>query len=129
MGTLVVRVGNALRQSLPDRMDVKLVSARTNALVQVASNIPGDAEVRFENLIDHQPYIVKVFPLRHRPVSQFGIPMPGAPVVVQLYAPLDPERVSAAKFPRYEEIAPTLRAVLDCSTVEGVTGCGPPLYS
>jgi hypothetical protein len=128
MGTLIVRVGDALRQPLPDQMDVKLVSAQTNALVQVASNVSGAADVRFDNLIDHQPYIVKVFPTRHRPISQFGIPRPGAPVVVQMYAPLDPERVSAVSFPAYADLAPALRAILERSTVEGVTGSGPALY-
>ena len=90
MGSLIVKVGNAQRQPLPDQMDVQVVSSRTDAVVQVARNVPGHAEVTFERLADFQPYIVRVFPVRHRPVAQFAIPKPGAPAVVQLYAPLDP---------------------------------------
>ena len=129
MGSLIVKVGNALRQPLPDQMDVKVVNARTDAVVKVASNVPGHAEVTIDGLIDHQPYIVKVFPSRHRPVAQFAIPVPGGPVVVQLHAPMDPERVRKARFPTYPEIAPALRTVLERSAVEGVTGSGEPLYA
>ena len=129
MGSLIVKVGNALRQPLPDRMDIKVTSARTDALVRVASNLPGSADVVIDGLLDHQPYIVKVFPVRHRPVSAFGIPAPGAPVVVQLYAPLDPERVEKVTFPPYADVPVALRTVLDASTVEGLTGRGQPLYA
>jgi hypothetical protein len=128
MSTLIVRVGNAMRQPLPDHMDIKVVSARSDALVRSVSDIRGDAEVRFEGLLDHQPYIVKVFPSRHRPVFQFAIPMPGRAVEVQLYAPLDPHRVSEATFPAYPAVEPALREVLDASTVEGIDGSGQALY-
>jgi hypothetical protein len=128
MGSLIVRVGNALRQPLPDRMDIKVVNARTDALVRVASNVAGSAEVVIEGLTDHQPYIVKVFPIRHRPVAQFGIPSPSGPVVVQLYAPLDPERVETVKFPPYADTPAALRTVLEESTIEGVSGSGESLY-
>ena len=129
MSTLVVKVGNALRQPLPDQMDVQLVSARTGALVQVARNVAGHAEVTFERLADFQPYIVKVFPVRHRPVAQFAIPKPGAPAVVQLYTPLDPARVDKVTFPAYGAIAAELRDVLERSTVEGASGLGETVYA
>jgi hypothetical protein len=128
MGTLIVKVANAYRQPLPDRMDVKVVSARSDALVRSANDIDGRAEVRLEGLIDHQPYIIKVFPRRHRPVAAFGIPMPGDPVVVQLHAPLDPEHVEDPRFPPYDEVPEPLRQVLEASTVEDVAGHGHRLY-
>jgi hypothetical protein len=105
-----------------------VLSARTNAVVQVASNAPGHAEIRFDGLHDHQPYIVRVFPQRHRPVAQFAIPRPGEPVRVQMYAPLDPERVTAPKFPIYAAIDSDLRDVLESSTVEGAEGSGQAIY-
>jgi hypothetical protein len=128
MGTILVRVGNALRQPLPDQMEVQVLSARTNAVVQVASNAPGHAEVRFDGLHDHQPYIVRVFPVRHRPVAQFAIPRPGEPVRVQLYTPLHPDQVTAPKFPIYVAVDPDLREVLEASVVEGIAGSGQALY-
>src|SRR5215203_6481051 len=118
MGKLIVKVGNALRQLLPDDLDLKVVSARTDTLVRSVTNIDGSQEIHIDGLTDHQPHIIKVFPRRHRPVSAFGIPMPGKPVEVQLYAPLDPEHVEKPSFPEYDELPAALRTVLECSTVE-----------
>ena len=128
MGKLIVKVGNAYRQPLQDEIDLKVLSARSDALVRSARNIDASKEIHIDELIDHQPYIVKIFPRRHRPVAAFGIPTPGDGVVVQLYAPLDPEHVESPRFPTYGEVPEPLRAVLECSTVEEVSGCGKPLY-
>ena len=68
MGAILVRVGNAMRQPLDDQMDVSVVSARTDTTVAMASNVSGQAAVRFERLTEGQPYVIKVFPMRHRPV-------------------------------------------------------------
>jgi hypothetical protein len=130
MGAIVVRVGNALRQPLDDQMDVSVVSSRTDSIMAVASNVAGQAPVRFEKLAEGQPYIIKVFPMRHRPVAQFSFAGPeDDPRLVQLYCPLHPERVRAATFPEYGTIAPELQRVLDCSRVEGVDGQGEALYA
>jgi hypothetical protein len=130
MGAIVVRVGNALRQPLDDQMDVSVVSARTDTTVAVASNVAGHTAVRFERLTEGQPYVIKVFPMRHRPVAQFAFPGPDEnPSVAHLYCPLHPERVRTATFPAYEQVAPELRRVLACSSVEGIDGQGEALYA
>ena len=128
MGKLIVKIANASREPLPDHVDLKVVSARTDALVRSVSNVDGSKEIHIDGLMDHQPHIVKVFPRRHRPVAAFGIPVPGAPVVVQLYAPIDPEHVEHPTFPAWNDVPEPLRSVLECSTVEEVAGCGRPLY-
>jgi hypothetical protein len=124
----VIRIGNALQQPLDDEVDLKVVSVRTDAIARAVSGLRGDAEVRVEGLLPNQPYIVKVFPKRHRPVGQFAIPRPDRETVVQLYAPIDPERVLAVTFPEYEEVAAPLRTVLERSLVEGTDGSGAALY-
>ena len=130
MGAIVVRVGNAMRQPLDDQMDVSVMSAQTDSTVAVASNVAGQAPIRFEKLAEGQPYIIKVFPMRHRPVAQFAFAGPEEdPRLVQLYCPLHPDRVRAAKFPEYDKVAPELKRVLDCSTVEGVNGQGEAIYA
>jgi hypothetical protein len=130
MGAILVRVGNAMRQPLDDQMDVSVVSARTDTTVAVAANVAGHAAVRFERLTEGQPYVIKVFPMRHRPVAQFAFPGPDDnPALVHLHCPLHPERVRAATFPAYDDVAPDLRRVLASSRVEGVTGQGDALYA
>jgi hypothetical protein len=128
MGSLVIRVGNSRRQPLQDTMDVRVVSARTDAVIAQVLGVKGSAAVTVNDLPDFQPCIVKVFPSRHRPVAQFATPRPGEPVVVQLYSPVDPERVTDVRFPAYEDLAEDMRRVLDCSTVEGCDGTGEAVY-
>jgi len=130
MGTLLVRVRDARRRPLDDQMDVQLVMASSDRTVSIASSVAGNATVRFTDLIDGQPYIVKVFPLRHRPVAQFAIPgSDDDPPVVVLHAPLHPERVRRVIFPAYAALAPELHRVLEESTVEGIDGRGEALYA
>lgn len=130
MGALLVRVCNARRRGLDDHMDVQVVSTRTDASVAVASSVPGHTPVKFAGLNEGQPYIVKVFPMRHRPVAQFAIAGPDdSPTVVQLHCPIHPERVRTVSFPDYEAVHPELRRVLECSVVEGVDGQGARLYA
>jgi hypothetical protein len=130
MGAFIVRVGNAMRQPLDDQIDVFLVSARTDTTVRVAYGVAGHASVRFEGLEERHPYIVKVFPMRHRPVGQFAMAGPDAdPAVVQVYTPLHPERVRAATFPVHADLHPDLQRVLAASEVEGVEGSGEALYA
>lgn len=128
MSALIVRVCNALQQPLRDRMDVKVVSARTDATVRSVSDVPGDREIRVEGLVTGQPYIVKVFPMRHRPVGQFAIPRESGDSVVQLYSPIDPERVETVRFPEYDATPGDLRDVLEQSAVEGFSVSGADLY-
>ena len=127
MGSLTVRVCNASRQPLDDKMDIHVVSARTDATVGIKRSVSGRSAVKFDDLVEGQPYLIKVFPTRHRPVAQFVLLRPGDSPTVQLFAPLDPERVTAT-FPPYEGLAPELTRVLDVSSVEGTTGPGAALY-
>jgi hypothetical protein len=130
MGAILVRVGNAARQPLDDVMDIQVVSTRTDTVVASVSGIPGGQPVKVGGLVERQPYLVKVFPMRHRPVAQFAFAGTDAqPTEVRLHAPLHPERVRAATFPDYGRLDPELRRVLEQSTVEGVDGRGQALYA
>jgi hypothetical protein len=129
MGALLVRIGNAHRHPLDDRVDVSVVSARSDRTVARAAGVPGHRAVKIEGLIAGQPYIVKVFPTRHRPVAHFAMAGPDDdPPVVQVHCPLHPERVRSVRFPEYADLEEELRAVLEDSVVEGVEGRGAVLY-
>jgi hypothetical protein len=127
---ILVRLGNANRLPLDDRVDVHVVSTSTNATVSVARDVPGTSPVKFERLIERQTYQVKVFPVRHRPIAQFVTAgSDETPAVVQMYAPLHPDHVRVATFPEYGEVHADLRRVLDASRIDGVTGQGAALYA
>jgi len=129
MGALVVRVGDASRRPLDDVVDVHVVSTRTDTTAAVVSGASGRKALKFGGLAQGQPYMVKVFPARHRPVGGFALAgSDEEPNDVQLYAPLHPERVRRAVFPPYASLHAELRRVLDESSVEGVEGRGEALY-
>jgi hypothetical protein len=129
MGAILVRVGNASRKPLDDLMDIQVVATRTDAIVASMSGVAGNKSVKVNGLVEREPYLVKVFPMRHRPVAQFAFAGTNAkPTAVQLYAPIHPERVRSATFPRYDKLHPDLKRVLESSTVEGTEGQGQALY-
>jgi hypothetical protein len=129
MGAIVLRLGNANRLPLDDRVDVHVVSTSTSATVSVVRDVSGNAPLKFERLTERQTYLVKVFPRRHRPIAQFVTAgSDEQPVTLQMYAPLHPDHVRAATFPEYSAVHEDLRRVLESSSVEGVTGTGAALY-
>lgn len=128
MSALIIRVRDAHRQPLTDEMDVHVVSTRTDSTVARVLRVAGNRDVRVEKLVHGQPYIVKVFATRHRPVGLFAMPKEGEDVVVEVFTPLDPERVSSATFPSYDALAPELQLVLGRSAIEGIPGSGAPAY-
>jgi hypothetical protein len=128
MGSLIVRIQNARRQPLDDVVDVHVVSVQTDVTASRVLGVRGNVDIRVDGLRDGQPYLVKVFPARHRPVGQFVIPNGADPAVLQIPTPIDPERVNSVRFPDYAAVTSDLRNVFERSTVEGVTGSGAALY-
>src|ERR1043166_1169268 len=118
MASLIVRVCNANRQPLDDSVDVHVISAQTDATVGIARGAPGHSAIRFDDLAEGRPYVIKVFPMRHRPVAQFVMIRPGETPTAQLFAPLDPERATPS-FRSYDTMPSELIRVLDVSSVEG----------
>jgi hypothetical protein len=86
--------------------------------------------IRFERLIEGQPYLVRIFPKRHRPVAQFvSAGSDQQPAVVQFHCPIDPEKVRTVNFPPYSALDLQLRRVLEASALEGLSGAGEKIYT
>lgn len=128
MSALTIRVRNAYRQRLADQMDIHVVSARTDATAARLLRVSGKRDIKVKGLKAGHPYIVKVFATRHRPVGLFAVPLEGEDVVVDVFTPLDPERVNAVTFPAYKAVPAELREVLERSTIEGTAGSGKTAY-
>jgi hypothetical protein len=130
LGTLHVTVRNAKREKLDDTVDLQVVAVRTNVVV-ARKRARGTQHITFE-VGGGQPYIVKAFPTRHRPVGHILLmPFDGS-ATAELFCPIDPERVNEVQFPKYAELPIELRRVLNRSKLEGSTsstGSGPSLYS
>ena len=128
MSALIIRVRNAHRQPLADQMDIHVVSARTDSTAARLLRVSGKRDIKVKGLKAGQPYIVKVFATRHRPVGLFAMPLEGKDVVVEVFTPLDPERVTSVKFPSYDATPAELKRVLERSLIEGAPGGGKPAY-
>lgn len=126
MATLRVRIRNAERQPLPDRVDVEVRSARTHVLAKIVRDARGRQAFRFDDLVDGQVYTVRAFPLKHRPVGQFV--MVRDTTSIEMFCPIHPDRVTDVTFPEYAALDADLRRVLETSDVEDAQGRGQALY-
>jgi hypothetical protein len=130
MGAIVVRVLSASRRPLDDRLDIEVTSTRTDATVARVNDVPGTAPVKITGLAERDPYLVQVFPQRHRPVAQVTFAGPDdRPQQVELHSPIHPERVRSVTFPAYADLPSELTRVLEHSTIDGVSGRGEALYT
>lgn len=126
MGSVEIRFFNASRKPLEDEIDVTVTAVRTNTEVRRVRSHDGKKKLRAVDLNAHEPYMVRAFPVRHRPVGGFVIAPPGdKPAQLELFCPVDPQRVSDAHFPKYAGLDPTLTTVLERSTLERDTAMPP----
>ena len=120
MGKLRVRLRNAKRERLIDAVDLHILSMRANTLVASVQLSRGTSQAVVD-ILNGQPYIVKAFPSRHRAVGQHVLMPVAGDAVVELFCPIDPERVHDVSFPDYVDLPAELRRVLDSSVLEGST--------
>jgi hypothetical protein len=126
MGGVDIRFFNASREPLEDELDVTVTAVRTNTEVRRFRAADGRKKLRAPDLNPHEPYMVRAFPVRHRPVGGFVIGPPGdKPALLELFCPVDPQRVSDVKFPAYADLDAALRGVLERSTLERDAGMAP----
>ena len=77
----------------------------------------GGETFAIDDLRPHEPYLVQVFPLAHRPVQQFATLQENTPTNVHLFSPIYPDR-AVATFPPYGQLDTALRKTLENSTLE-----------
>jgi hypothetical protein len=126
MGSVDLRFFNASRAPLEDELDVTVTAVRTNTEVRRFRSAEGKRKLRAPDLNAHEPYMVRAFPVRHRPVGAFVIGPPGdKPAQLELFCPVDPQRVSDARFPEFAGLDTTLTTVLERSTLERDAAMAP----
>lgn len=110
-----LRVCGADRKPLLEPYVLKVFEPQSSRCVHAQTTI--SSSVRIDDLLP-RPYLVQVLPLTHRPVAQFVVEP--TPDPVPICTPLDPDRVTLAKFPAWDGLAPDLQTVLTASTIEGL---------
>ena len=130
MGAIIVHVLSASRRPLDDRLDIEVSSTRTGQTVARVNDVAGASPVKIAGLAERDPYLVRVFPKRHRPVAQVTFAGPDEqPKQVELHSPIHPERVRSVTFPAYDDLPTELRRVLERSTIQSADAMGASLYA
>ena len=73
-----------------------------------------------------QVYLVRTFPLKHRPVGQFVTVRDTTEI--EMFCPIHPDRVAEVDCPEYGALDPELKRVLEASGVENMAGRGQAVY-
>ena len=127
MPLMNVRFFDASRAPLNDQVDVDVTKLRTNEQFVRVRNHDGRRKLAIRGLDPGETYVVRVFPMRYRPVGQFAVTSRGSkPTDVDVYCPVHPQRVESVEFPEYRKLSPELKVVLERSTLERDAG-QPPL--
>ena len=112
---------NANRQPLDDVLDLQVFEAQTSKPVVIKKNVKGKSAMVVKGLAPNRPHIIRVYPMRHRPVGTSTRTPAGSddePATVDLFCPVHPDRVSEVIYPAFKALPKTLRDVLDASTLE-----------
>jgi len=126
MAELTLRVENASRQLIDVPFDLVITGIRDLSEVVRRSGLDGGKQIKIA-LPSSQPYLVQVYPLKHRPVSA-PTPIMTAPFKLTVNAPLHPD-FAVPSFPSWSALKAELKTVLEASEIEGATGLkGKALY-
>lgn len=131
MSDLMIRAVDVFGEPLADRMDVEVMAQRTRKRVTRLDDISARRGVRVAALDPNEAYVVRVFPMRHRPVGRVLFTPASGVKTVPLPCPIHPDRVSRIEFADFDDVDPELRRLLDTSdAVEGFEGAaGRELFS
>jgi hypothetical protein len=127
---LMVKIRDAFRRPLDDRIDLEVEEQRTGHRVARLLDISGRRTVRVAGVVAGAAYVVRVFPFRHRARTQSVVASQASETPVELACPLHPDRVNKLTFSDFDSLAPNLRRALTASSaVEGFPGTsGKGLY-
>ena len=104
MPLMNVRFFDASRAPLNDQVDVDVTKLRTNEQFVRVRNHDGRRKLAIRGLDPGETYVVRVFPMRYRPVGQFAVTSRGSKSTdVDVYCPVHPQRVESVDFPEYPE--------------------------
>lgn len=118
---MILRVCDAARRPLAEPFVLKVFESQSLRCVRAVTSTTATVQV---DGLRPAPYLVQVFPLTHRPVSQFVVDQGRT----DLFTPLDPDRVTTATFPAWDALPAALQGVLIASALEGSSVSGRALY-
>jgi hypothetical protein len=118
MANLRIRVRDALRRPLDDRVDIEIRGQRTGKVLVNEKDRSAQSTISIRGLTSDEPYQLSVFPRRHRPVGEFLMVTPGVDRTIECFCPVHPDRVATIDCDEYGSLV-ELDRVLQQGGVEG----------
>jgi hypothetical protein len=114
----VIRLLDVYRKPLDDTADVTVSSPQSGAIVRQKRDHNGTSALRITKLDPGLPYLIRVLPMRHRPVQQFVMAPPDGAKTIEICCPVDPQRVVNVTFPAFGRLPEKAKAILQASQLE-----------
>lgn len=118
MSDLSIRLFDAYRKPLDDTADVVVSFPKSGAIVRQKNDHAATKTLRMTGMSPGDPYLVRAFPMRHRPVQQFVMAPPEGSRAVEMFCPVDPKRVIDVAFPEFGSLPDKAQTVLQASQLE-----------
>jgi len=126
--SLRLRFRNVYGEAPDDHADVYVIDVRTESLAGRRTNHRTLNTLAFTAVDPGVPYKVKIYPLKHRPVSHVVRVDASGKGSLDAVLPIHPDHVMGATFPDYDKLDAGLKEVLERGGVEDHAQKGKALY-
>jgi hypothetical protein len=126
--SLRIRFRNVYGEAPDDHADVHVIDVRTESLAGRKTNHRTLKALAFTAVDPNVAYKVKVYPLKHRPVSHVVRTDGSGTASLDAVLPIHPDHVMSTKFPDFDELDVELKAALGKNGIEDHQQDGKALY-
>jgi hypothetical protein len=126
--SLRIRFRNIYGEAPEDHADVQIVDVRTESLAGRRTNHSTRGAVAFSGVDPGVAYKVKIYPLKHRPVSHVVRVDGSGKAALDAVLAIHPDHVMSATFPDYDRLDEDLKIALGRNGVENHDQNGRALY-
>src|SRR5262245_30337880 len=126
--SLRIRFRNVYGVAPDDFADVQLFDVRTDSLAGRKSGHRTKTTLAFAGVEPAVFYKVRIYPLKHRPVSHGVRVDAGGNGSLDAVLPMHPDHVLSTTFPEYDTLDPELKATLEHGGIEDHPQMGRLLY-
>ncbi|HJS75604.1 MAG TPA: hypothetical protein VJ921_15025 [Vicinamibacteria bacterium] len=126
--SLRIRFRNVYGEAPDDHADVHVIDVRTESLAGRRTNHRTPSTLAFTAVDPGVAYKVKIYPLKHRPVSHVVRVDKSGKGALDAVLPIHPDHVMGTTFPDYDQLDAELKIVLERGGIEDHSQKGKALY-
>jgi hypothetical protein len=126
--SLRIRFRNVYGEAPDDHADVHVIDVRTESLAGRKTNHRTLKALAFPAVDPNVAYKVKIYPLKHRPVSHVIRTDGSGAASLDAVLPIHPDHVMSTSFPEFDTLDAELKSALGRNGVEDLQHNGKALY-